>query len=43
VPAVRAAAQRGLTQLFDIMELSGLGVTDGVLRLHIKLPSLMMP
>ncbi|MDB4977426.1 MAG: hypothetical protein JWN48_5767 [Myxococcaceae bacterium] len=43
VPAVRAAAQRGLTQLFDVLELSGLGVADGVLRLHIKLPTLMMP
>jgi hypothetical protein len=43
VPAVRAAAQRGLTQLFDILELSGLGVSDGVLRLHIKLPTLNMP
>ena len=43
VPAVRAAAQRGLTQLFDVLELSGLGVTDGVLRLHIKLPTLLMP
>jgi hypothetical protein len=43
VPAVRAAAQRGMTQLFDILELSGLGVGDGVLRLHIRLPTLMMP
>ena len=43
VPAVRAAAQRGLGQLFDVLELSGLGVAEGVLRLHIKLPALMMP
>lgn len=43
VPAVRAAAQRGLSQLFDLLELSGLGVTDGALRLHIKLPALLAP
>lgn len=43
VPAVRAAAQRGLTQVFDILELSGLAVIDGALRLHIKLPALMAP
>jgi hypothetical protein len=43
VPAVKAAAQRGLTQLFDLLELTGLGVADGVLRLQIKLPNLMIP
>ena len=43
VPAVRAAAQRGLTQLFDLFELSSLGVSDGALRLHIRLPALLSP
>jgi hypothetical protein len=43
VPAVRAAAQRGLAQLFDVLELTGLAVADGVLRLHIRLPTMMMP
>lgn len=43
VPAVRAATQRGLTQLFDVLELSSLAVTDGALRLHIRLPSLLPP
>jgi len=43
VPAVRAAAQRGLMQLFDVLELSALGVTEGALRLHIRLPALMAP
>jgi hypothetical protein len=43
VPAVRAAAQRGLMQLFDLLELSGLAVHEGVLRLHIRLPGLLAP
>ena len=43
VPAVRAAAQRGLSQLLDVLELSGLGVSDGALRLHIRLPGLLAP
>lgn len=43
VPAVRAAAQRGLAQLFDVLELSGLAVNDGALRLHIRLPGLVAP
>ncbi len=43
VPAVRAALQRGLSQLFDILELTGLAVADGALRLHIRLPALIMP
>ena len=43
VPAVRAAAQRGLAQLLDVLELSGLGVSDGALRLHIRLPGLLAP
>ena len=43
VPAVRAAAQRGLMQLFDVLELGGLAVTEGALRLHIRLPALMAP
>ena len=42
VPAVRAAHQKGLAQLFDLLELSGLTVTEGALRLHIKLPPLLM-
>jgi hypothetical protein len=43
VPAVRAAAQRGLAQLLDVLELSGLGVSNGALRLHIRLPGLLVP
>jgi len=43
VPAVRAAQQKGLGQLFDMVELSGMTVSDGALRLHVKLPPLMMP
>jgi len=43
VPAVRAAAQRGLTQLFDLLELSSLAVSEGALRLHIRLPGLLAP
>jgi hypothetical protein len=43
VPAVRAAMQRGLGQLFDMLELSAMTVEDGVLRLQVKLPPLMMP
>lgn len=43
VPAVRAAAQRGLMQLFDLFELSGFGVSNGALRLHIRLPGLLAP
>jgi len=43
VPAVRAAQQRGLGQLFDMLELSGLHVEDGVLRLSVKLPPMMIP
>lgn len=43
VPAVRAAAQRGLTQLFDILELSGLAIEGGALKLRIRLPNLMVP
>ena len=43
VPAVRAATQRGLSQLFEVLELSSLNVTEGALRLHIRLPSLMPP
>jgi hypothetical protein len=42
VPAVRAAHQKGLGQLFDMLELRGLTVADGALRLHVKLPPLLM-
>jgi hypothetical protein len=42
VPAVRVAYQKGLAQLLDMLELSGLTVKDGALRLHIKLPPLLM-
>jgi hypothetical protein len=43
VPAVRAAQQKGLGQLFDMLELTGLNVEHGALRLHVKLPPLLMP
>jgi hypothetical protein len=43
VPAVRAAQQKGLGQLFDMLELTGLHVEHGALRLHVKLPPLLMP
>lgn len=43
VPAVRTAMQRGLGQLFDMLELSALSVEDGALRLQVKLPPMMMP
>jgi hypothetical protein len=43
VPAVRAAHNKGFAQLFDMLELGGLGVVDGALRLQIKLPNLMVP
>jgi hypothetical protein len=42
VPAVRAAQQKGLAQLFDMLELSSLTVNEGALRLHVKLPPLLM-
>lgn len=42
VPAVRAAHQKGLGQLFDMLELSSLTVNEGSLRLHVKLPPLLM-
>ncbi|HEX6243952.1 MAG TPA: hypothetical protein VFZ61_23715 [Polyangiales bacterium] len=42
VPAVRAAHQKGLGQLFDMLELRGLTVSEGALRLHVKLPPLLM-
>lgn len=42
VPAVRAAHQKGLAQLFDMLELSSLTVREGALRLQIKLPPLLM-
>jgi hypothetical protein len=42
VPAVRAAHQKGLGQLFDMLELRSLSVSDGALRLHVKLPPLLM-
>ena len=41
VPAVRAAHKKGMAQLFDMLELSGIGVVDGALRLKIKLPPLL--
>jgi hypothetical protein len=41
VPAVRAAHKKGLSQLFDMLELGGVGVVDGALRLQIKLPPLL--
>jgi hypothetical protein len=41
VPAVRAAYNKGLAQLLDMLELGGLGVVDGALRLQIKLPPLL--
>jgi hypothetical protein len=43
VPAVRAAQQKGLAQLFDMLELSSLTVKEGALRLQVKLPPLLMP
>jgi hypothetical protein len=43
VPAVRAAQQKGLGQLFDFLELSNLHVTDGALRLTVKLPPIFAP
>jgi hypothetical protein len=43
VPAVRAAQQKGLGQVFDILELGSLHVADGALRLTIKLPALFAP
>lgn len=42
VPAVKAAQQKGLGQLFDMLELSSLTVKEGALRLHVKLPPLLM-
>jgi hypothetical protein len=42
VPAVRTAHQKGLGQLFDMLELRGLSVSEGALRLHVKLPPLLM-
>jgi hypothetical protein len=42
VPAVRTAHQKGLGQLFDMLELSSLSVSEGALRLHVKLPPLLM-
>jgi len=42
VPAVKAAQQKGLGQLFDMLELSSLSVKEGALRLHVKLPPLLM-
>lgn len=42
VPAVRSAHQKGLGQLFDMLELSSLSVREGALRLHVKLPPLLM-
>lgn len=41
VPAVRAAHKKGMSQLFDMLELGGVGVVDGALRLQIKLPPLL--
>lgn len=41
VPAVRAAHKKGLSQLFDMLELGGVGVVDGALRLQIKLPPML--
>ncbi len=41
VPAVRAAHKKGLSQLLDMLELGGVGVVDGALRLQIKLPPLL--
>jgi hypothetical protein len=41
VPAVRAAHKKGLGQLFDMLELRSLTVSDGALRLHVKLPPLL--
>ena len=41
VPAVRAAHKKGLSQLFDMLELGSVGVVDGALRLQIKLPPLL--
>lgn len=42
VPAVKTAHQKGLGQLFDMLELSSLSVREGALRLHVKLPPLLM-
>ena len=41
--AVRTAQQRGLAQMFDILELSGLTVQDGGLKLQLKLPPIFAP
>ena len=41
VPAVRAAHKKGLSQLFDMLVLGGVGVVDGALRLQIKLPPML--
>jgi hypothetical protein len=43
VPAVRMAQQKGLGQLFDFLELSNVHVTDGALRLTVKLPPIFAP
>jgi hypothetical protein len=43
VPAVRIAHQRGLGQMFDVLELNGVHVVDGGLRLKLKLPPLFAP
>ncbi len=43
VPAVRGAHQRGLAQLFDVLELASMQVGDGVLHLELKLPPLFAP
>ncbi len=43
VPAVRAAHQRGLGQLFDALELGSIEVREGLLKLHLKLPPLLAP
>ena len=43
VQAVRTAHQKGLGQLFDLIELSGLSVIDGAIRLHVKLPPILLP
>jgi len=43
VPAVRGAHQRGLGQLFDALELGSIEVREGSLKLHLKLPPLLMP
>ncbi len=43
VKAVRSAQQRGLGQLFDVLELGGMEVRDGQLKLRLKLPTLLTP